>query len=222
MCPAALPENTVFRLLRCKHVILSDGLAAINWHQAMARARERIWSPGGVKVQHMSLQCIDLRRLSSRSPVLTRAWPSGRVSEEWAGLLIVGPSDHGRPCGDRSSSVLGPRCTRLQDGFPLKETSGEASSRDVGSRRAASARDSDAPSSVSKTVQRSFFGTRKQVECFGREIVFSSLHQSPPSLHSSAEMIELAAEEIAMSPSGRGRPSRELPASLDTSTWLVS
>ncbi len=29
----------------------------------MARARERIWSPGGVKVQHVSLQCMDLRTL---------------------------------------------------------------------------------------------------------------------------------------------------------------
>ena len=51
----------------CKHVILSGGLATINWQQALARARERIWSPGGVKFQHVSLQCFDLRRMSVRS-----------------------------------------------------------------------------------------------------------------------------------------------------------
>ncbi len=50
-------------LFHCKPVILSDGLATINWQQATARARERIWGPGGVTVQHVSLQRIDLRRL---------------------------------------------------------------------------------------------------------------------------------------------------------------
>ncbi len=64
-CAAALPENTAFRLLHCQHAILSGRLAAINWQQAMARARERIWSTGGAKDQHVSLQCIDLRRLAA-------------------------------------------------------------------------------------------------------------------------------------------------------------
>jgi len=129
----------------------------VDWLQSTGsrpspRPRERIWSPGGTKFQQVSLQCIGLRRLSSCSPVLTRAWPSGRVSEEWAGRPIAGPSDHGRHCGDRSSSVLDPRCTQLPESCPLKETSGEANPHDIGSRRAASARDSDAPSSVSKRV----------------------------------------------------------------------
>ncbi len=61
-CSVALNHH-VFRLLHCKPAILSGGLATINWQQATARARERIWSPGGVKVQHVSLQRIDLRRL---------------------------------------------------------------------------------------------------------------------------------------------------------------
>ncbi len=36
-------------------------MATINWQQAMAGARGRIWSPGGVKVRYVSLQCIGLR-----------------------------------------------------------------------------------------------------------------------------------------------------------------
>jgi len=38
-------------------------MATINWQQAMAGARERIWSPGGVKVRYVGLQCIGLRTL---------------------------------------------------------------------------------------------------------------------------------------------------------------
>ena len=50
-CAAALPENTVFRLLRCKRDILSGRLAASNWQQAMARARGgfRSANAGGVQ-----------------------------------------------------------------------------------------------------------------------------------------------------------------------------
>ena len=146
---ATLPENTVFRLLRRKPAILAGGTDTINRQQAMARAKERIWSPWGPRIQHVSLQ-VSIRGGSSCSPVLTRAWQDGRFPWERAGWLLVCPSDNGRHCGARSLSVLDPRCTQIQDGWPLKETSGEANSHDIGSHRAASARDSDAPSSVSR------------------------------------------------------------------------